>query len=252
MTNSKKISGRERSQENNGKPVPQGRIFESGAKHDNNSLMGEEQTAGEEKEIQPKTVTRTFRIYEDLGNSFEKVVSEMNTTQTNLMNEILKQYLYWAQYIINHDSPFLTFGSGTIVSFAESLDDASLEKMIKGISIEEAIDFIKFRWKKVNFRNIVRYLELLSLYSNIGNFNIGPQNGENDVNGNHNGASDGFQKYEIAVRHHLGKRWSTLLAMYISNLFTTSIPATEANYEISNKSCFVYLKMAIRNGKSGT
>jgi hypothetical protein len=64
-------------------------------------------------EIQRKTVTRTFRIEEDLSVSFEKVVRELNSTQTNLINEILKEYLNWAQFIINHESPVLTFGSAT-------------------------------------------------------------------------------------------------------------------------------------------
>lgn len=200
-------------------------------------------------EVQRKTVTRTFRIYEDLGASFEKAVRQLNTTQTNLMNEILKQYLYWSQYIINHESPFVTFGSGTIVFLAETLDDEKLEKMIKEISNEEAIDFIKFRWKRVNFRNIVRYLDLLSVYANIGSITIGPQNGDGNGNGNGHAISNGFETYEIAIRHHLGKRWSTFLAMYISNLFTSSLAGTEANYEVSNKSCFVYLKMAVRDEK---
>jgi len=138
----------------------------------------------------------------------------------------------------------------------EGVDDAKLEKLVKEISNEAAIDFIKFRWRKVNFQNIVRYLELLSSYANIGNINfardngIGGNNNNNSSNGKgsykNNGGGE-YEEYEIAVRHHLGKRWSTLLAMYISNLFTTSISDTKANYEVSNKSCFVYLKMGIKN-----
>jgi hypothetical protein len=205
-----------------------------------------------EGEIQRKSITRTFRLYEELSTSFEKHVDEMNTTQTNLMNEILKQYLYWSSFIINHESSFLTFDSSTFVSLLESVDDARLEKIVKETANEAAIDFIKFRWKKVNFRNIVRYLELLSSYANIGGISISRINGENgngsdpkgnnDWSKNHNNVG-GYENYEIAVRHHLGKRWSTFLAMYISNLFTTSLKQTEATNEVSNKSCFVYLKM---------
>lgn len=212
-----------------------------------------QKTAGEEEiETQRKTVARTFRIYEELTISFEKQVADMNTTQTNLMNEILKQYLSWSRFIVNHDSPFLTFDSGTFLSLIEGIDDAKLEKLVKEISNEAAIDFIKFRWRKVNFQNIVRYLNLLSSYANIGNINVVRGNGIGGNNNNGNGGSyknnnGEYEEYEIAVRHHLGKRWSTLLAKYISNLFTTSISDAKADYEVSNKSCFVYLKMSIKN-----
>ena len=133
----------------------------------------------EEVEPQKKSITHTFRLFEELSSSFEKAVGEMNTTQTNLINEILRQYLHWAQFIINHESPFLTFDSSTFLALIESVDDARLEKIVNEISNEAAIDFIKFRWKRVNFRNVVRYLELLSSYANIGNITIGPMNGEN-------------------------------------------------------------------------
>jgi hypothetical protein len=206
-----------------------------------------------EDEIQRKSITRTFRLYEELSSSFEKHVDEMNTTQTNLMNEILKQYLYWSSFIINHESPFLTVDSATFVSILESVDDARLEKIVNETAHEAAIDFIKFRWKKVNFRNIVRYFELLSSYANIGNISISRVDGDNgNGNGSDYAGNDGWNKnnnvgdyenYEIAVRHHLGKRWSTFLAMCISNLFTTSLKQTEATFEVSKKSCFVYLKM---------
>ncbi len=169
------------------------------------------------------------------------------------MNEILKQYLNWAQFIINHESPFITLDSGTLLTLIESVDDEKLEKIVKEISNETAIDFIKFRWKKVNFQNTVRYLELLSSYANIGKIVIDPINGNgrlgSGTNLNHadnDGPNNGYEKYEIAVRHHLGKRWSTFLGMYITNLFKSSIPAIETNYEVSTKSCFVYLSMPLK------
>jgi len=153
-----------------------------------------------------------------LNTSFEQLVDEMNTTQTNLMNEILKQYLYWARFIINHESPFLTFDSATILALIESTDDQKLDKIVKDISEEAAVDFIKFRWKKLNFRNIVRYLELMS-YSNIGNINISPMNGNGDGNNMSTNrdknsspkANRNFERYEIAIRRHLGKKWSTFV-----------------------------------------
>lgn len=197
------------------------------------------------EEGQRKTVTRTFRIYEDLGIAFDKLASKLYTTQTNLMNEILKQYLYWAQYIVNHESPFLTFSSGTVVSFAETLDDEKLEKIVKEVSIEDAADFIKFRWKKVNFKNIIQYLDLLSAYANIGSITVS-QLIENDNASSKKESSPyaNLKTYEVAVRHHLGRRWSTFLAIYIANLFSTLIKETETRYEVSSKSCFVYVKMA--------
>jgi hypothetical protein len=195
-----------------------------------------------------------------LTNAFQKKVDELNTTQTNLMNEILKNYLYWSTFIMNHESPFLTFDNGTFVALIEAIDDAKLENIVKETATEAAIDFIKFRWRKLNFRNIVRYLDLLSSYANVGSITMGRLNGENGGvengnivnyrvdNGNIPGNNHGYEKYEIAVRHHLGKKWSKFMAMYISNIFAISIPMTQTNYEISNRSCFVYLNMGLTNG----
>jgi len=167
------------------------------------------------------------------------------------MNEILKQYLSWAQFIVNHESPFITFDSGTFLALIESIDDEKLQKIVESISNESAVDFIKFRWKKVTFHNIVRYLELLSSYANIGNFNIGPMNGNNGQNGenvNGSNAFDGdYEKFEIAIRHHLGKRWSTFLGMYISCLFTTAITGIKTNYEASTKTCFIYVNLPFKS-----
>jgi hypothetical protein len=195
-----------------------------------------------------------------LNTSFERLAQKVNTTQTNLMNDILNEYLNWSQFMVNHESPFLTFGSRTAVALIESVEDAALEKIIKEISNEEAIDFVKFRWKRVNFRNIVRFLDLSSLYANIGSINVSLLNG-NKNNGNNDNTSNTSRnqnqydnkymiapnnetiEYEIAVRHHLGKPWSKFLAIYISNIFTSSIPSVEARCEVSNISCFVYLKM---------
>jgi hypothetical protein len=210
-------------------------------------------TVDQTGEIQRKTITRTFRLYEDLNAQFEKQVGQMNTTQTNLMNDILKQYLYWTSLIINHESPLVSFDSSTLLAFMETADDAKLESIVKGVATVGATDFIKFRWKKVNFRNIVRYLELLSAYANIGAISISKLNGNGDDNGGHiefvpnnnDTFPNDYEKYEIAIRHHLGQKWSTFMSMFISNLFTTSISGTVANFETSNKSCFVYVSMAM-------
>jgi hypothetical protein len=181
-----------------------------------------------------------------LSTSFERLVGQTNSTQTNLLNEILKEYLYWTQFIINYESPFLTFDTGTMVALIEAVDDERLRKIVHEISNEAAVDFIKFRWKKVNFRNIVRYLESLSDYANTGSISIGPLISGNDVSpvAKDSQESEGdYQKYEIAVRHHLGRRWSMFMGMYISKLFESSIPNTKTSYEISTKSCFVYVTL---------
>ena len=73
--------------------------------------------------------------------------------------------------------------------------------------------------------------------------NLTNLNGSN----NNNGLNGSYERYEITVRHHLGKGWSTFLGMYISNLFRTSIVATETNYEVSTKTCFVYVNMAMKD-----
>jgi hypothetical protein len=218
-------------------------------------LLQSEEESQHVEEHSRKTTTRTFRIDEEMSLLMEKTARTSNTTQTSLLNDILVQYFTWSQYIINHDSPFVTFGSATLVGLQETVDDATLERIIKDISNEEATNFIRYRWRTVNFRNIVRYLNLLSVFANVGNIRIVRQNhdgdnGDNDPENNHdynNSLPNGFERYEIAVRHHLGKRWSTFMALYISDLFISSIKGAEATHDVSKNSCFVNLQMPIRN-----
>ncbi|MFI5420083.1 MAG: hypothetical protein ACHQ1H_03870 [Nitrososphaerales archaeon] len=212
-----------------------------------NSLLNK--TEAEANEEQGSMSSRTFRILDELGSSFERQASEMYTTQTNLMNEILREYLNWSRFIISHETPFLTFDGATIISLIEKVDDKELERTIREVSYEAAVDFIKFRWRKVNFRNIVLYLDLLSSYANVGDINVAPFDGFADTNHSASMKDDGYERYEIYVRHHMGRRWSTFMALYISTLFTLSIKDCESTYEISNRSAFIYVNLKI-NGSS--
>jgi hypothetical protein len=105
----------------NGGRVPDSEVFSKNNEGRDNRIFDQNE------EIQRRTITRTFRLYEELSSSFEKHVGATNTTQTNLMNEILRQYLYWTSFIINHESPFMTFDSATFIEFMESVDDSKLE-----------------------------------------------------------------------------------------------------------------------------
>ena len=191
-----------------------------------NSLLNK--TEAEANEEQGTMSSRTFRILDELGSSFERQASEMYTTQTNLMNEILREYLNWSRFIISHETPFLTFDGATIISLIEKVDDKETERTIREVSYEAAVDFIKFRWRKVNFRNIVLYLDLLSSYANVGDINVAPFDGSADTNHSASMNDDGYERYEIYVRHHMGRRWSTFMALYISTLFTLSIKDCES------------------------
>ena len=137
----------------------------------------------------------------------------------------------------------------------QNVDEATLEKIVKEVSNQAAIGFIKFRWKKMNFQNVMRYLEFLSTYANIGKIVVAPLPTPNSSSNLEYLESSAFtmedfvnpraKEYEIAVSHHLGLRWSKFLGIYFSNLFTTAAAGIKASYEFSNKNCFVHVSLPI-------
>jgi hypothetical protein len=119
-------------------------------------------------ETKLKTVTRTFRLDERLNDSLGSLSEESQITPSNLLNQILTQFVNWNRFVNTRDSPFITFYNHTLAALMESIDEEKLLQIAREVESEATIDYIKFRWGKLNLQNFVRYLRLLSAYSNQG------------------------------------------------------------------------------------
>jgi len=133
--------------------------------------------AAHDDESKLKTVTRTFRLDERLNDSLGSLSEESQITPSNLLNQILTQFVNWNRFVNTRDSPFITFYNHTLAALMESIDEEKLLSIAREVEAEATIDYIKFRWGKLNLQNFVRYLRLLSAYSNQGQINFIKPNG---------------------------------------------------------------------------
>ena len=214
-----------------------------------------------------KTVTRTFRLDERLDESLEDFSNDAQITPSNLLNQILTQFVNWNRFVNTREGPFITLYSHTLVSFMESVDEEKLLSIAKDVEAQATIDYIKYRWGKLNTRNFVRYLRLLSTYSNQGQINFVSPNGQNDViadkdngelflEGNNarnfnvqRSANERIRQNDtlviVAIRHRLGTKWSKFMGTLVCSVFTSM--GLDAGLELSNNSCFVTVKKADTN-----
>lgn len=227
--------------------------------------------AGEhDDESKLKTVTRTFRLDERLNDSLESLSEESQITPSNLLNQILTQFVNWNRFVNTRDSPFITFYNHTLAALMESIDEEKLLQIARDVEAEATIDYIKFRWGKLTLQNFVRYLRLLSAYSNQGQINFIRPNGggqglgveENaeellllanrdkylDADAKPSSGNNGRDRVLviIAIRHRLGLKWSKFIGTLVSSVFN-QIDGVDADFELSNNSCFVTVK---KNGKN--
>ncbi len=216
-----------------------------------------------------KTVTRTFRLDERLNDSLGSLSEESQITPSNLLNQILTQFVNWNRFVNTRDSPFITFYNHTLAALMESIDEEKLLQIAREVEAEATIDYIKFRWGKLNLQNFVRYLRLLSAYSNQGQINFIRPNGGNglgveenaeellllanrdkylDADSKTSSGNNGKDRVLviIAIRHRLGLKWSKFIGALVSSVFN-QIDGVEAHFELSNNSCFVTVK---KNGKN--
>ena len=215
-------------------------------------------------ESKRKTVTRTFRLDEPLNESLENLSEQSQITPSNLLNQILTQFVNWNRFVNTRDSPFITFYSRTLTSLMQSVDEEKLLKIAREVETEATIDYIKFRWGKLNLQTFIRYFQLVSAYSNQGQINFIMPNGEKDPGLEEekilqNYASNEkyfdtsidkgtFATYDmdgvlviIAIQHHLGLEWSKFIGTLVSSVFK-HIEEADAEFEASNNSCFVTIK----------
>lgn len=215
------------------------------------------------EESKQKTVTRTFRLDERLNESLENFSNDAQVTPSNLLNQILTQFVNWNRFVNTRDSPFITLYSHTLSSFMETVDEETLLSIARDVEARATIDYIKYRWGKLNVRNFVRYLRLLSAYSNQGQINfIRPNGGNAGVEGNaeellleerdierklsnvrSKSPTDNHSNATlviVAIRHRLGTKWSKFMGTLVTSVFKSMGVNTEL--EISNNSCFVTVK----------
>ncbi len=214
-------------------------------------------------ESKRKTVTRTFRLDEPLNESLGHLSEQSQITPSNLLNQILTQFVNWNRFVNTRDSPFITFYSRTLASLMQSVDEEKLLRIAKDIETEATIDYIKFRWGKLNLQTFIRYFQLLSAYSNQGQINFIVPNGRKDLGleeeekiiQDYASGDEGYFKSSIdkeyddmqgvlvviAIQHHLGLEWSKFIGTLVSSVFK-HIEEADAEFEASNNSCFVTIK----------
>jgi len=170
-----------------------------------------------------KKVTRAFKIEDTLDDAITTKAKKIGITPSSLVSQILRRHIEWVQYI-GMGTTFLTIDKEIFVSFLEEMSEDRLVEIARSSSLVSAHNFLKFRYQKINFDNVMDFLETLSSNSNIGETNIViDEDGRN---------------LEINVRHSLGMKWSIFLSEYISGILSSFLEL-RAETEVSQLGCTI-------------
>jgi hypothetical protein len=170
-----------------------------------------------------KKVTRSFKIEDTLDNAITTKAKKIGITPSSFVSQILRRHIDWVQYI-GTGTTFLTIDKEIFVSFLEEMSEDRLVEIARSSSLVSALNFLKFRYQKINFDNVMDFLETLSSNSNIGETNIViDEDGRN---------------LEINVRHSLGMKWSIFFSEYISGILSSFLEL-RAETEVSQLGCTI-------------
>jgi hypothetical protein len=172
-----------------------------------------------------RKVTRAFKLEESLDTAITGHAKKIGITPSSLVSQVLRKYVEWGQYV-GPGTTFLTIDKEVLLSFLEETSEDRLVDMARGSALVSTHNFLKFRYRKINFDTVMDFLGLLSSYSNIGEMNFVAD--EEDRN-----------RYEINVRHSLGMKWSVFLSEYISGMLSSFL-GMQAKTEVSPLGCSIF------------
>jgi hypothetical protein len=169
-----------------------------------------------------KTITRSFRLAANLDDLIISAAAKRRITPSALLNQILRSYFGWYQFASGDGSPFVMVVDQFLIGMLDSMDDAAVVEMTNKVALPSLLDFVKFRWQKVDLQSALAFVELMSSNMNVGTF----------------GVVRSPDTVEIRVRHSLGSKWSLFLGELIAGIFN-SMPGTQATSTASKIGCSI-------------
>lgn len=155
-----------------------------------------------------RKVTRAFKIDETLDKEITNRAKKSGITPSSLASQVLSRYVWWGQYT-GKGSNFVTLDSEILKSLIDELDEEKLVEIARSSALVSTHNFLKFRYRKVNFESVINFIENLSLQGNIGEVNVVPSDPDDE------------RRHEINVRHSLGIKWSIFLSEFVQGMFSS-------------------------------
>jgi hypothetical protein len=153
--------------------------------------------------LRKKSVLKTFRIDEYLGNLLEEDARNKKISVNTLVNLILARYAEWDRFTDRYT--FITVTREGFNQVIQALDENTLINIGQDLGSRLPKDFVVFWFKKLNIETFLAYQSLFCRYGRTADV-------ETKVEG---------REYAISFHHELGEKWSKYLRAYLSSAMKT-------------------------------
>lgn len=154
-----------------------------------------------DRNLRPKTVSKSFRIDEAASDALEKEATTLNVSTNTLVNQILKQFADFDRFARRINTVKV---SGSV--FRSLLEQIEPDKIIEvakaaGSSIPQA--FAVSKSGKVGTDSLLDYVRSSAMYGHL--FELSE--------------TDDGQRHLITLVHDFGLNWSIFLVHYVTAMF---------------------------------
>lgn len=162
-----------------------------------------------------RTVTRTFRIPEDLSERIDKEALQKRVNPSSVVNSLIDKHFQWDSYAKRYG--FVSITKDTYINLVKELDENKIAEIAKGVAAEALEDFMTFRFQRLNLRSFLECVELILTYGYIGELEI-KNEGRN---------------YSVHIVHTMGRKVSLYIGLVFKELLY-NITDIESNMNISD------------------
>ena len=151
-----------------------------------------------------KTITRTFRVDEDIDERLQQLSESMGVSTNLLANRALRKFVEWDDYAEKFG--FFTWPSALVVAMMEAIPDEEVSRLglWAGSNIWKEVIF--FWFKEISTENLID--ALVALFPKYAK-GFDCEYLSDATNG----------KHVIVIKHGLGRKWSVYYEHMLKGLF---------------------------------
>lgn len=152
-----------------------------------------------------KSSSITFRIDEKYEKTLRKTAEERKVSLNTLANQIFGNFAEFDTYAEKFG--ILKISTDTFRRLLVVIPQKDLAIVASNCGSEEAKEFILFKWKEIDYKNVIEFIKTYFVYCGYGQCDIESRNG----------------KTMISVHHDLGEKGSLYLKHFLEGLIMSTL-----------------------------
>ena len=152
-----------------------------------------------------KTSSVTFRIDEKYDKALRKLAEEKRVSLNTLVNQIFGNFVEFDLYTQKFGT--MKMSTDTFRRTLSVIPEKDLALVASNCGSEEAKEFILFKWKELNLKNVLDFIRMYFDYCGYGRCDIETTE----------------SKYRISVHHDLGAKGSIYLKHFLEGLIMSTL-----------------------------